>query len=272
MRYHILAVSAILSLVTGCGGGGGGGTSLPPVTNASPGGIWVGTDPLSPGHPVLGLVAETGELLFLDAGWTSGVYYVGQFKTDGSSINATVDAITTPGSQYPDRATSGTGTLGGHIVERTSIDGNVIINTDPATSIAGGQVFSTSLSLTFSDQYNRASSLTTIAGNYSSTYPDNYGTHTLALNISSDGELFAQDASTGCVINGMVSTIDTRFNLYAVTIATLNCATELGVPDGAQLKGLATLNNSQSPEYVIIGVSDTASPKKAAVMTSMNRM
>jgi hypothetical protein len=117
--------------------------------------------------------------------------------------------------------------------------------------------------VTFSGQYNRASSLDTIAGNY--------GPSSLALTISSNGALIAQDAGR-CVINGTVATIDTRFNMYAVTLSTMNCATEFGVPDGAQLKGLATLNNSQDPEYVVIAVSDTVSATKSAMTISMNRM
>lgn len=126
-----------------------------------------------------------------------------------------------------------------------------------------GHAYSNSLSLTFSSQYNRASSLATIAGNY--------GPSSLALTISADGALFAQDAGTGCVINGVITTIDTRFNMYAVTLSTMNCAGEFGVPDGAQLKGLATLNDSQAPEYVIIRAADTVSATKSAMTITMNR-
>jgi len=262
---RLSAVVAVFVLpLAGCGGGGSSSLPPPPPTpNASPGGIWVGSDPISI-MPVLGLVAESGELFFRSQGpTTAGVYFVGQFKTEGNAINANVDAITLPFSIYPDRGTTGTGAIGGHIVERTSIDGGVSITTDP-TAIGGGRTWANALTLTFSPQYNRASSLATIAGTY--------GPGSLSLSISSNGALFAQDANTGCVINGTVSTIDTRFNMYAVTLSTMNCATEFGVPDGAQLHGLATLDNAQSPEYVLIGVSDTVSAKKSATMIAANRM
>src|SRR5438309_1981557 len=241
LRLSALVTAFALPLA-GCGGGGSSSPPPPPpppAPNASPGGIWIGSDPISV-MPVLGLVAESGELFFRSQGpTTAGVYFVGQFKTDGNAINANVDAITLPFSIYPDRGTTGTGTLGGHIIERTSIDGGVSITTDPA-AIGGGRVWANALTLTFNPQYNRASALATIAGNY--------GPGSLALTISSNGALFAQDASTGCVINGTVATIDTRFNMYAVDLSTMNCATEFGVPDGAQLHGLATLDNSQFPE------------------------
>lgn len=90
--------------------------------------------------------------------------------------------------------------------------------------------------------------------------------------MSSDGVLSAQDSGTGCTMNGNVATIDTNFNMCAVTLSTLNCAAEFNVPDGAQLKGLATLNNSQSPEYLLIGAADTTSATWSAMMIAMNRM
>jgi hypothetical protein len=231
--------------------------------NASAGGIWVGTDS-STTFPVVALVAETGELFFSDVGPTSnGVYYVGQFTSNGNAINASVDAITAPFSIYPDRGTTGTGDLGGTIIERTSLDGGSMISTGPG-AIGGGKAWDTTFSATFSSQYNRASSLATIAGNY--------GPGSLALTISSDGVLSARDSGTGCTMDGNVATIDPNYNMYAVTLSTMNCAAELNVPDGAQLKGLATLNDSQSPEYLVIGAADTTSATWSAMMFTINRM
>jgi len=255
-----------LALLAGCGGGGGSSPPPPPPPppNASPGGIWVGTD-VTAGEPVLGLAAENGDLFFSSEGLTSGgVYYVGRFTTQGNAINADVVAILPPLSIYPDRATSGTGSLGGRIVERTSIAGAVVINTDPATSIAGGQTFSDSLALTFSSQYNRASSLATIAGDY--------GGGSLALSISSAGTLLAQDSNSGCTLTGTVATIDLNYDMYAVSLAAMGCAGEFGVPDGSELTGLATLNDSQSPEYLVIGAADTLSATRSALMITINRM
>jgi hypothetical protein len=231
--------------------------------NALVGGIWVGTDS---GYTfaVLGLVAETGELFFSDVGATSnGVYYIGQLTSDGNAINGNVDAITAPSSIYPDRGTTGIGDLGGTIIERTSIDASSSISTGPG-AIGGGRVWPSTFSVTFSTQYNRASSLATIAGNY--------GPGSLALTISSDGVLSAQDSGTGCTMNGNIATIDPNYNMYAVTLSTMNCAAEFNVPDGAQLKGLATLNDSQSPEYLVIGVADTTSATWSAMMFTISRM
>jgi hypothetical protein len=59
--------------------------------------------------------------------------------------------------------------------------------------------------------------------------------------------------------------------MHAANLTTTNWAAELGVPDGAQLKGLATLDDSQVPEYVIIRAADTVSATKSAVIIAANR-
>jgi hypothetical protein len=226
------------------------------------------------GSAILGLVAETGEMFFDGPGsaTSDGVYHVGQFTTTANTADANVAAITKQNSIYPDRGTSGTGTLDCDIVERASLtDCIASITTGPA-AIGGGRTWTTGpVSLSFSSQYNRPSSLATIAGNYGATYGQPPGS-SLALTISSSGVLFAQDAVTGCVINGTVTTIDPRFNMYGVIMTPMNCAVQFNVPDGSQLKGLATLDNSQTPEYVRIGAADTVSTTKSAMTLTANRM
>jgi hypothetical protein len=60
--------------------------------------------------------------------------------------------------------------------------------------------------------YERDSSLATIAGNFETLDP-NSGTM-IMLNINTDGTIFVQVPSTGCVLNGAVELIDSRFNAY----------------------------------------------------------
>jgi hypothetical protein len=250
-------VMAMPIAMTSCGGGSGGAPPPPPpVVNASPGGIWNGTDP-NYGSQIYGLVSETGTF-FLSA--SDGVTYVGVFVTQGNGINGDMVAILPPGGIFPDRATSGTGTIGGKIVERMSISGGILVNTDPATSIVGGQVFSSQLLLTFSAAYNRSSSLATVAGSFT------FGTG--MLSVTGGGVVFGQDAS-GCVVNGTVSTIDTRYNMYDASLTFTGCT---GTPDGAVLTGLATLDDSQSPELLVFGVSDDAAGARFAMLMRQARM
>jgi hypothetical protein len=255
-------IAAVLVL-GGCGGGNGGGgaPSVTPVTNASPGGIWNGTDP-NDGWQVYGLVSETGAF-FLIAGGSNligdGVTYVGTFVTQENAIDGDMAAIRQPGYYYPDRAISGTGTIGGSIVERMSVSGAVDVNTDPATSTVGGSTFTSQLSLTFSPVYNRPSALATVAGNFA--------LGTSVLSVSNDGAVFALDPG-GCVINGTVSIVDARYNMYDASLTFTGCA---GIANGATLTGLATLDNSVSPEQLVLGLSNVAGATKVAILMRLGR-
>jgi hypothetical protein len=248
-----------MSIATpGCGGGGDAGIAPPPpVVNQSPGGVWNGTA-ANFGDKVYGLVSEAGTF-FLTT--DDGAMYVGTLMTQANLTNGDMVAVQPPNGIFPDRATSGTGTVGGTIVERVSINGDLVVNTDPATSIVGGQTFSSSLSLTFDAQYSRASSLATLAGNFS------FGAGGM-LNISSAGLVSGQDTS-GCTVNGIVSTIDPKYNMYDTNLTFSACA---GIPDGVELAGLATLDDSQSPELLVLGVSNVASPTRFAILMRQARM
>ena len=239
--------------VAGCGGTGSSPPPRPPHINVSAGGIWRGTDQYGAGSAVLGFVAETGNFYFME-GTTyftgDGEVYVGTITVDGTSASGQTDAIKFPGYRYPDGATFATGSFGGTVVERVSFDGVAVVQT---ASARAGTTFTSTFTLKFDQRYKRASSLTTIAGIY--------GSGTLSLTINDSGVLFAQDATSGCMINGAIATIDTQFNMYDATATFSNCP---GLVTGATLTGLATLDNTVSPEQLLIGLSDVISAAKVA--------
>jgi len=216
--------------VAGCGGTGSSPPPRPPHINVSAGGIWRGTDQYGAGSAVLG--------------------FVGTITVDGTSASGQTDAIKFPGYRYPDGATFATGSFGGTVVERVSFDGVAVVQT---ASARAGTTFTSAFTLRFDQRYKRASSLTTIAGIY--------GSGTLSLTINDSGVLFAQDATSGCMINGAIATIDTQFNMYDATATFSNCP---GLVTGATLTGLATLDNTVSPEQLLIGLSDVISAAKVA--------
>jgi hypothetical protein len=65
-------VICLASALSACGGGMGGGTPTPPVSNASPGGLWQGVDPISR-QSMYALVAEDGRFQFVVDGRVSSV-------------------------------------------------------------------------------------------------------------------------------------------------------------------------------------------------------
>ena len=237
-------------------GGGGGGASAPPVTNQSAGGIWTGTDTLSGGKSVVGIITETGEFHFIANG---GVQYVGQLTTSGANGSGSFDGYTQFGTTFADGSTHGTGSVTGTVQERTSLSASTQFTTDR------GAVTNDSLSLKFNALYNRASSLSVLAGNFTST------TTGVVFSVTSTGVITAQDAATGCVLNGTASIIDASYNVYGVTLSYSNCIGQYATFNGGQLSGVGTLDNSGSPEQLIVAVSGVVGANRVAITDVLNR-
>ena len=220
-----------------CGGGGGGGPTIVP-TDASPGGIWSGTDSTS-GLAVTGLVTEAGEFHVIRS---DNVQYFGTMSVSRNNVSGNFTGVTPVGSVFPGGSTTGTGTISGTVQERVSAS--------LATSFrpAGGATSTSNLLLTFSSLYNRASSLATIAGNYLDP------TTNAIINVNSNGVVFSQDAVTGCVITGTISIINAMFNAYRVQYSFASCRAPNTILNGTTANGLGTLDNTVTPERAIIGV------------------
>lgn len=241
---QISFVVLVIPLLSACGGGSSasGSSSSGSVANASPGGIWTGTESVS-GLQVTGIVDEQGDAEFIR---TDGVQYVGIVSTSGNSISGNIEGFMPFGSTWPDGSAHGTGTVSGSITERVSAQLNTRFTTDAGTTTTG------TLNLAFNSLYNQSSSLATIAGNYTDS---STGT---VVTIRSDGTVFAQDANTGCVVNGTVSVIDANYDAYRVQVTFANCSGQDAALNGVQLRGLATRDTTVSPARVIAGVSGTS--------------
>lgn len=240
MNKSLLCFS-LLALITGCGGGGGGSSNTPPPpppVNASAGGIWEGIT--SDGAQVLGLVTETGEFHFLQ---DDGVQYFGTAVTSQNAVSANFTGVTEFGTAFLDGSTSGTGTLTGTVQERMSLSG-----TSNFRTAAGNSNVST-VTLTYNVIYERDSSLVTIAGNFTEVTTGD------VVNINANGAAFMQDPVSGCVINGTVSIIDSRFNAYRVQYTYSSCQGQYAVLNGSTFRGLAALNNTAVPEELVVGAT-----------------
>lgn len=251
---RIAWVIVCCGVLGGCFGGGGNGATIVP-TNESPGGIWNGTDSLT-GLAVLGLATETGQFQFIRA---DGTQYVGTVTTSGIFGSGSFDGFAPLGTTFPDGSTHGTGTVSGTIHQRSTFNATTHFTTD------AGQSTSDTLSMTFDSLYNRPSSLATIAGNYTEA-----GTGTI-FSVDANGVLFAQDAATGCVINGTVSVIDANYNAYRVSVSYARCTGQYAVLNGLQLTGLGTLDNTVSPERAVIGLSGSSGATKVALVEVLTR-
>jgi hypothetical protein len=239
--------------LTACGGGGGESTGVAPTTpptgggtapptSVAVGGIWQGSIPAL-GVSVIGLVTETGEFHFIQS---DDVQYFGTLSASGSSLSGSYVGVTPIGFSFLDGSTTGTGTITGTVSARSSMavqsTFRTLLNNTSATNFT----------LAYSPVYERPSALATIAGNYRDT-----GTGA-TINVTSAGVVFSQDATSGCIINGQVSIIDARYNAYRVEYSFASCRGADAVLNGTTARGLATLDNTVSPERAIIGVVNQA--------------
>jgi hypothetical protein len=234
------AVIGTCLLVVGCGGGGGGSPALPappPVTNASPGGIWEGA--LGSGQDILGLVTESGEFHFLTDDLSQ---YFGTVAVNGNSVSAQFTGYSDLAFTFPDGSTRGTGSLSGTVQSRSTFTANSNFTT------AAGSSNTNTINLTYNALYDRDSSLTTLAGNFEDLRTG------VIVNINSNGVAFAQNPATGCVLNGTASIINPQFNAYRVQYTYSSCQGQDAILNGATFRGLATLDNTGSPEAMIVGV------------------
>jgi hypothetical protein len=238
-----LALLPLALAIAGCGSGSldlGGSDSNP--TTASAAGIWVGTDSAS-GLTLTGIIDAAGAADFIRS---DGTQYFGTAQVSGTALDVTLDVYTQFGNQFGDGSTYAVGTFSG-MINGSSLSGNVSFTTTDNNAVMS------MWSLTFDTLYNTASSLSDISGNYMDTSSDD-PLSGAAVSISGTGAITAQSASTGCVLNGQVSTVSTSSDAYAVSYTLENCAGADAVLNGIALSGLALLNSNASPVQIVLGV------------------
>jgi hypothetical protein len=252
------SVAALLCavLMAGCGGGSSQpAPPPPPVTNASPGGIWVGT--LGTGQDVLGLVTESGEFHFVDV--NELVQYFGTVSVNANAVSSQFTGYAALGFGFPDGTTRGTGSLTGTVQARSTFTASSTFQTSAGTSTTNA------INLTYDAAYERDSSLATIAGNFRDLITG------AIVNIDSSGVAFSQNPATGCVLNGNVSIINAQFNAYRVQYSYSNCQGVDAILNGATLRGLAALDDRDSPELLLILVEGQLGSTGVAAIAALER-
>jgi len=215
----------------------GGGSTPPahPIQGVSPGGIWRGTDSAS-GLAITGLVDETGAADFIRA---DDAQFVGQVSTLANSIALTADAYAEIDKAFPDGSTRGSWSMTGTIQERQAITA--------ATSFvtAGGNSAQGTLNLTFDGLYHRPSSLAAVAGEFAPVNGLPY--------LIYPGGSISQSALI-CETSGQISILNAAYNLYHIQL-TNSCDNGSGGHNVANVSGLATLDNTVSPERLVLGLT-----------------
>jgi hypothetical protein len=250
MRANLKTFGVLLAAITltSCGGGGGGssgnsggGSTTPPVSNASPGGIWSGRDPIT-GFPVLAVVAEDGRTqVVVDDGFPFTQYW-GTLGTSGNNITSSTFQVADTNVYY------GTATVTGTVAARSSLSLNVSFTPAAGCPAATcGTARSASGTLSFDTLYNRGGALSRVVGNWRDL------STTQVWNINSSGVVFQQDAATGCIINGQISTINTQYNAYSATYTFQSCRIPYTQLNGTTATGLVVVDDVRVPNRIYLG-------------------
>jgi len=200
-----------------------------------PAGTWRGAD--AAGREVLLLVSVGGTFQFVDGAHNQGSGYL----APETRVASPFDLVTPLGQPFADGSTLANCNFTGSVVLRASMD------LDLSCKTRDGLEFSDTLALEFDPVYDRDASLETVSGNYR-MLADN------VLSIAPDGLLFIQDATTGCVVNGQISVITLASNLYNVVLQYDGCTGPDELLNGSRFDGFAQLDDTASPEALVIAV------------------
>ncbi len=218
-----------------------------------PAGTWRGAD--AAGREVLLLVSVGGTFQFVDGAHNQGSGYL----APETRVASPFDLVTPIDQPFADGSTLADCNFSGSAVPRASMD------LDLSCKTRGGLEFAETLALEFDPVYDRDASLETVAGNYR-TLAEN------VLSIAPDGLLFMQDATTGCVVNGQVTVITATSNLYNVVLQYDGCTGPDERLNGSRFDGYAQLDDTASPEALVIAMIGSVGDLVAAAFERAVRL
>jgi hypothetical protein len=251
--WSVLPGTSLLILLNGCTGVGGD-TGTTTTTNQSAVGIWSGTDSVT-GLAVTAIVNSSGEAEFLRS---DGAQFAGTVQVSGGSLAVAVDGYSNFTTTFSDGTTTGVGTISGTVTTSTTMTASLSFTTSGNTAITG------SWTLSYNSLSTLASSLAAIGANYTD------GTTGATVSIDGLGDVNSQDATTGCVMNGTLSTSDTAFDIYQIDFTYKSCTGNYAVLNDVEMTGLAVLNTSVSPQQLVIAVTGQSSSGSYGITSYLN--
>jgi hypothetical protein len=240
-------ITALGLLVSACGGGGGsegnavGDAPVIPPTKTAIGGYWYGywnpTGQIGDDIHVEGIVTETGKAFLVEE---SGAIYSGTLRSSGTSFTGNLVSALLPGVTYIDGGISADAALSGTIEKPDEDHNTQWLNGNFTLKLGDGTQFAGLMEMGYEkDIYEYGSSFEKLAGNYVSQ-PGPYTYNGAVLNIAANGELFLQDPTSGCVLNGRVTINNKLYNAYDFQVVHSSCTDPALSPlNGVTLNGLA---------------------------------
>jgi hypothetical protein len=213
-----LLVALAAAVLGGCGGGDYGGQAIGPGDACSPGGIWRASD------GTLGVVDNSGRTHIVAP---DGLQYVGSIlygevsgtpgyenESDPPCVNRENQSPFHVALPLDQELPDGSRTAEGNVFAKWHQTRNNLLIDDELNSGAGTVlpfVFTGAIDTLYRQEPARNS---LIAGSYRPAGdPDG-----ALLTIDAAGEIFSQDAVTGCVLGGTIRPKDPRFDVYRVEL------------------------------------------------------
>jgi hypothetical protein len=250
-RFIGLAAVLAASCLAGCNSSTSGSDV---TTTQSATGIWAGTDSVT-NLQVTGIINSGGQATFIRS---DGVQFAGTVDVSGTTLAATVTGYTNFNQTFSDGSTYGIGTLNGTVSTGSSLTATLTFTTNGGTALTG------SWSLSFETLSNSASSTGAVQGSYADI--DN-----TTLAIASNGVMSEQNTTTGCVLNGSISTNDSSVNVYQVSYTLSVCTGTYAPLNGVQFTGLAYLDTNNAAQVeLVIAVAGASSTSKYAIVSDLN--
>jgi hypothetical protein len=251
--WSVLLSALLLITLAGCTGvDGDTGTST--TANQSAVGIWSGTDSAT-GLAVTAIVNSSGEAEFLRS---DGAQFAGTAQITGSSLAVAVDGYSNFSTTFSDGTTTGVGTVSGTVTTSTTMTVTLSFTTSGNTAITG------TWTLSYSSLSTLASSLAMVSANYTN------GATGATVSIDGLGDVNSQDATTGCVMNGTLSTSDTAYDIYQISFTYKNCTGIYAVLNDVEMAGLAVLDTGVSPQQLVIAVTGQSSSGSYGITSYLN--
>ncbi len=247
-RYSLLrrrlALAAFSVGAAACHHGSSGISTA--TATANPNGIWTGTDSVS-GLSLTGFINAAGESAFIRS---DGVLFAGLLTIEQTSLYGTLDGYAPYGTTFADGTNFGLGSFGGVVATAS------VLNATWSFTTVDSMTTDNIWMLTFDPLWNKASSLTAIAGTYTDSDPHS-PTNGATVTISSTGAINATSSATGCVLSGQVTVNYPANDVYEISLSYASCSDT--VLNGIQFTGLGILDSSVTPATVLTGVSGEAS-------------
>ena len=248
----------VANCLLACGGGSGDSNRLivvPEVRNDVPGGIWTGTD--SDDNSIVAFADDDGAFYIVsgDFAESSGLLTISNRQT----VSGIMFLAQKVGTNFPGLDPLTDCSLSGTLIEHESL------TLDVKCRLEASQQVLTTLTLKLDARYERGSSLATTAGVFDYEFAN-------ALNIATDGAIFGQDSTSGCISNGVISLINTLYNLYRIELSFSNCSGQDGILNGEFFAGLAVLDGTVDPEQLIIALSGDVDGTNVSFVSYASRL